>query len=516
MSLNPIKKPVHKLGMWLVVLNMLITPDNVYAIWPQLHSLLAYESALIKDVPTEIRAYVGNPDDCINKFRDNICEGAFDEDADRDPRLNGQDLSVWIGLLNWGTHFWDPVNGPAGGILYTIGGLPVNLDRQNAYQRAENLYTNAKALYNTDPFTAYYLLGRVEHLLTDMATPAHVHLDAHISDKTVTGDDSFEEYTAAKYVFKGSLHGRIAFETDFLMSGITPVDYKKLPDGDYSGETPLFRLFYSMAAEAKTFDSDDVNGTEDNGLRRGSSVTVSHNNLDTVYISRTGYPDEILHEGFQLSLSRSKFILRHSTLETFQNAVPPYEEVKLDFTDGTEVHKLVDFKMTDIGDIDAAILAGALLQAAVKHVSALYRLFWSETHPGLETGSPDIILNKGAHQLLITRPSPVDISVDVSANVWKDTETEAYIWLDTSLNGTRTRLYYNNGNWSAFDNFSQMRPLMYSFRLTDINNYIWRVADDTLLLPDVSFSINLCLDKNLDARYTPEESICNGVLITLK
>lgn len=497
----------------LTILPVFALSNPAHALWSELHSTITYEASLVEGVPTEIAIYAGDPDDCINTYRDNICEGAYDEDADRDPRIT---TGAWLGFFSWGSHFWQPSGGPTGGLLEYVGGIPVNLEAQNAYQRASMLYASAKSVYNINPLYAYHLLGKVAHLLTDMATPAHVHLDAHFSDATALGDDSFEEYTGARYVSNDRLSGITAFETSFPVSGIVPADYKKLPDYGFPNEPALFRLFYSMATTAAAYDSDDADGTSDKGVRRGMSVKIAHSGLINAFAICQVCQYQILpSEVYQLSPARGKFILLNSTLDVLNHSNPRYEGIRLDFNDGSETHSLTEFTKTDIGDGDMDLVSNSLLPVALSNTAALYELFWAETHPSLDNNIPKLVLNNGNHRLDIIRPGPLDINIDIASMGWKDTGVELYIWLDASLSDRKMRFYLDE-TWQPFETFNEIRPIFRNFSLTDIQGVVWRVLDDSSLLPDMNFNINLCLDRITDDYYSPAESICSGVLISVR
>lgn len=499
--------------IFFILVAVFIFSNPAQALWSELHSTIAYEASLVKGVPSEIAIYAGDPEDCINTHRDTICEGAYDEDADRDPRINP---GAWLGFFSWGSHFWQPAGGPTGGLLENVGGIQVNLESQNAYQRARMLYDSAKTVYNMNPLYAYYLLGRIEHLLTDMATPAHVHLDAHFSDALALGDDSFEEYTGARYVTHTRLSGISALETDFPISGIVPADYKNLSDAGFPDEPLLFRLFYAMATTAAAYDSDDANGTTDKGIRRGMSVTTSNAGFINAFAVCAACQDHLLSsEEYQLSTNRSKFILLNSTLNTLKRSIPQYEGVRLDFTGSSETHSFTEFIKTDIGDRDMAIVSNSLFPAALSNTAALYQLFWAETHPYLDNSAPKLLLNNGRHRLDIIKPAPLDINIDIASMGWKDAEVELYIWIDASLSGKRMRFYFD-GAWHSFETFNELRPTFRNFIVPNIQGVVWRVIDDSSLLSDVNFNINICIDRITDGYYSPAESICNGVLISVR
>jgi hypothetical protein len=494
---------------------VLFHPENAFALYSELHSVIAYESTLVQAVPSEAHVYAGDYPDCLYSVRDNLCKGAYDEDADRDPRLSGG-VSAWWGLLNWGTHFWQPDAGPDGGLLTSVENIPVNLESQNAYQRAESLYQSAVDAYDDDPSGAYYLLGRVAHLLADMSTPAHVHLDPHISDADASGDDSYEEYTAWLYLSAISPEEQTAnFEAFFPRADLVPVPYESLADGGYPEEPPLYRLFYSMAEMSNNYDSDDADGKTDRGKRRGTSVKITHSNLSAVYAIGEDFSFKRLSGGYRLSPERNKFILLNSAVESLESEMPSFYAIELVFDDGLELHHLSEFYRTDIGDEDLSPVADTLLPAAVEHTAALYRMFWTQTHPSLENEPPDIILNRGNHILTIQRPAPVDIPLDIVPRDWDGTGVEIYAWVEGTAGDTKTMLYYN-GTWNPFDNLSGMRPLVSSYGLVAINAGIWRILDATSSLPDMRFKVNICIDRVNDGNLTPSESVCDGILVSIK
>jgi hypothetical protein len=488
---------------------------NAHALYSELHSIIAYESSLVQSVPSEAHLYSGDYPDCLYATRDNLCKGAYDEDADRDPRLSGG-LNAWWGLLNWGTHFWQPDAGPNGGLLTSVGSIPVNLESQNAYQRAESLYQSAVEAYDEDPSRSYYLMGRVAHLLADMSTPAHVHLDPHISDSDSSGDDSYEEYTAWQYLSGVSPEKQKAnFEAVFPRADLLPTPYESLADGGYPEEPLLYRLFYSMAEMSNNYDSDDVDGKTDKGTRRGTSVKIAHSNLSAVYAISEDFSVKRLPGGYSLSPGRNKFILLNSAMENLKSEIPSLSAIGLAFDDGLELHYLSEFDKTDIGDEDLSPVEDVLLPAAIEHTAALYRMFWTQTHPSLGNEPPNVILNRGNHILTIKRPAPVDVPLDIIPEDWDGTGVEIYAWIEVTAGDSQT-MYYYNGTWNSFDNLSGMKPLVSSYGLTQVNAGIWRILDTTSSLPDIRARVNVCIDRVNDGQLTPSESVCDGIIVSIE
>lgn len=484
------------------------------AFYPELHALLAYEASLIEGVPSEISSYVGEPGNYLSNYNDTICRGSYDEDADRDPRLADGYL-VWWGLLNWGTHFWQPSAGPAGGLLEQVGGVPVNVEHRNAYQRAGELYSYAKDLYPLDPTAAYYQLGKVVHLLGDMAVPAHVHLDPHITDSFAAGDESLEEYTAARYVFPGKETGLMLFESDFPASLLQIADHETLPDGGFSEEPALFRIFYSMATLSAYFDSDDADGSTDAGVRRGSGIHIGHPNITGV--SAFGPSGEVpLQGGYQLSSKRSKFILLNSTIRELETGVPLYEGVRLEFPDGGESRYLSEFLLTDIGDDDSALIAGMVIPAALANISSLYKLFWTETHPSLQQDNLHIMINKGEHRSNVIKPAPLELIIDIESGGWNNIRAEVFVWVTSLVSGNRIRRYYDGHQWTPYEEVSEIRPLYPDVTLGDVHDLRWRVLDDTSFLPDAVYILTICIDRTADGFYSTSDSMCRGIPISVE
>lgn len=141
-----------------------------------------------------------------------------------------------IRVLN---HFWLPDSNHSDGLL----------DFHSALQKAQLLWREAVKEYTReggDRARAFWLLGRVAHLLTDMASPAHVHLDQH------TSEDSFEHWLNFR-----ENHLRIGWNA----SGSDIPQPETLPLPPYSipqcYDIQLVKLFYSLASFARRYDSDD-------------------------------------------------------------------------------------------------------------------------------------------------------------------------------------------------------------------------------------------------------------------
>lgn len=137
-----------------------------------------------------VSTYPGKYDEAY-KYVDAIARGARHED---DLILDGDTDPTTVRLFR---HFYNPIDHaglsvePFGSFLnsYLWGGAD---NQQNAWG-----WTDAFGYYAAgDVEEAYFALGHVVHLLSDLTVPAHVHLDAH---GPPSGDD-YEDYCAGMTV----------------------------------------------------------------------------------------------------------------------------------------------------------------------------------------------------------------------------------------------------------------------------------------------------------------------------
>lgn len=166
---------------------------------------------------------------------------------------------------------------------YVNGGSNLGSFR-SAPDRAEEYWNKLLEQYRAgEKEKAYINLGRVCHLMADMATPAHVHGDGHIGFNWIKkllrlinapkfivdvftdagiDDDDYEDYT-----------GRIVDKQPDLAGTTKDTEYhyrKNLPNrwditsnsfAVYNPDWKLFDYFKSMASITRQYDSDDVDGT---------------------------------------------------------------------------------------------------------------------------------------------------------------------------------------------------------------------------------------------------------------
>jgi hypothetical protein len=150
--------------------------------------------------------------------------------------------------------------------------------------RADRLFSLAvEAHAASDTEAAYLYLGRAAHMLGDMATPAHVHLDTHLPPLDM---DPYEMWLS-----EGDLANTKAWITQHPAGPEWSLDYRDLPawadlgpdlQGQIDGanqaygnrssreelwllgpedhDAIVFRLMFLMAEEADNWDSDDASG----------------------------------------------------------------------------------------------------------------------------------------------------------------------------------------------------------------------------------------------------------------
>ncbi|MBC8095863.1 MAG: hypothetical protein H7Y43_08620 [Akkermansiaceae bacterium] len=159
----------------------------------------------------------------------------------------------------------------------------------SALQKAQLLWDKAVKEYGQgNKGKAYWLLGRVAHLLGDMASPAHVHPDEHLDEPFSI--ISANEDSCEKWVDYAEHHTAINSDSP----GADIPDPALLPDPPFSTpqcyDAEVTRLFYHLAGIARQFDSND-SGNVDSGFtiyfNRVKRSTV-HNGLFNTWKVRIG------------------------------------------------------------------------------------------------------------------------------------------------------------------------------------------------------------------------------------
>ena len=167
-------------------------------------------------------------------------------------------------------HFWQPNLG------YQAGFTKIGCSEgpcRSAPEEAEIQWQQAIAEYEAGRHaSAYWYLGRVAHLLSDMASPAHLHDDSHAGDP-LGGDDSYEAWTESPANFPAGLGQTpvVPWLMDLSVVGNwTDAPHQVAADGttqpgqDYSqlspGQSGLFKLFLRLAEIGDDYASDDVAG----------------------------------------------------------------------------------------------------------------------------------------------------------------------------------------------------------------------------------------------------------------
>ena len=206
-----------------------------------------------------------------------IAQGAYDEDHCAFTTYPPCQFAIPNGH-----HSWDPDTGQ----WWVIPGWP---DLGSGLTRAHDLFANAlEAREQGDTEAAYLWLGRSIHILGDMATPAHVHLDMHLPP--------FDSDRYELWLGSDDLSNTGAWIAAHSPGPIWDLDVGDLPAWDeldaglqaqlqaasqaYGGrdsgqdlwqlgpkdhDPVVFRLIYLMAEAADDWNSNDAAGEHHNG-----------------------------------------------------------------------------------------------------------------------------------------------------------------------------------------------------------------------------------------------------------
>ena len=267
--------------MWCILLTILTIFVSAYRQGPEdedaehpntyVHQQITNESQKVWSlIPYEIKNHLGNsvdsdPNDEVSYESLGSC---IREDADYS---TGDDVITGSGeedntrstcLAVFGNHFFDPDSPNNRPSWYPRGDYSKGLldTSASAFTKSLEMWrTKVIPLYlKGEKDEAYYWLGRVAHLLEDVAQPSHVLDDPHAGHWYSGGTSILEEHTGDNV-------------DSYSGVGLTQYNYDDLIDNfDWSAvdsEVPstkrnieLFRLFWYTAQKTQYWASDDENG----------------------------------------------------------------------------------------------------------------------------------------------------------------------------------------------------------------------------------------------------------------
>jgi hypothetical protein len=246
------------------------------------------------------------------KYGTKIIEGAWAEDV-FDPGSGSKWSEFWSivegELSNFNSHFWNcDAEGDLTGLDFPI---PYNHTYWSAKKKAifyweggREIYPFWDGWYNNDQIwefdgiiklyvqgnkeDAYFYLGRVVHLLTDMSVPAHVHLDRH------PYEDDFEDF--AKDNWQKVTHKIDSTGKYPKVLNLKPTNYTNLED-----------VFLNQAQLTQNFPSNQKSGNQVNSPpSAGWEWNLNSNYITPPYTTRWPIAPE---DSWVADQSNQKFLL---------------------------------------------------------------------------------------------------------------------------------------------------------------------------------------------------------------
>lgn len=259
------------------------------------HQKISKEAGNVwRELPDEIRSYLQDP---ISANVHKLCEARYEAGFDIVSASADEDQEWWISCNSpfgpyfaprysngFFEHFWDPDEPNFGGSsAYDKGlsdvseplGIFIGMQFASSYNKAQEFWNKKVICYYTgrdnkgntcpvDKPQAYYWLGRIAHLLEDVAVPAHVHNVQHdpYADLPLVGlggKDPFEDHVAEEFFTRPTLFRGENYQA------LGPYKYEGLPgislQEDFKWEdlhpnpTNLFKLFWYTAQKTQYYAS---------------------------------------------------------------------------------------------------------------------------------------------------------------------------------------------------------------------------------------------------------------------
>ncbi len=352
-----------------------------------------------------------------------IAEGAWEEDMD-DYGVCEAMRSANFGSDSSQEHFWDPDAGWDVGLgEITRGGISICGSNHSALNRANQWWQKAKTAYSsTTRPAAYYWLGRVAHLISDMGVPEHAHNDPHPGKITLFGlsyhdFSNYEELTALTYREYPKARALPASPP------VTLPDTYVLPD---DMDRPLATLFYNLAESTQFLDSSNVigegagwNGQDLSALGMGSaegggtkfdyrammdlSLRVDPATVPTVVWKRCNLfgcsdstslaecNDPAVEECVDFARGAREILIPDTLYRSlgwldvieasYSSGGASYTDSVRDLTSASPPYAMVPDRL-------ANRQADGNVPKTISYVAALYQLFWDETRPCSYSAGP--------------------------------------------------------------------------------------------------------------------------------
>jgi uncharacterized protein YegL len=253
--MNRISKPKAGFLLCFISILFIVSPDRVFSFGGKTHRFIA-EQALEKikiSYGSMVSKYY-NPEIDINefiKYKDIIIQWSADEDNYNYTNIGCVSKETLLNPGEWGwckepgvaarDHFWDADNDK---------GYPL-VTTKKACDKAEDYSLKIKEKYGNDKTEAYKFFGALIHLLSDMGSPAHVHVDGHALCK-----DNIPKLNNVPDVIKQCDYIEHYAENN---ENYKKWKYDNNPIPSYSN---LREFMYQLNQRADFFPSNDYNGDE--------------------------------------------------------------------------------------------------------------------------------------------------------------------------------------------------------------------------------------------------------------
>jgi DNA-binding beta-propeller fold protein YncE len=124
--------------------------------------------------------------------------------------------------------------------------------------------------------------------------------------------------------------------------------------------------------------------------------------------------------------------------------------------------------------------------------------------------TPDIVLFENGAPL--TGDAPLGVTFSVHPDTyWNNAPAELFLWVE----GSGFKAYWAGLplDLVLFNDFSEMKPLASGFDVPAIDNLNLEFLNDSSVIPAGTYTIHLCLDRDINGAYDPSSSVCGSVAI---
>ncbi|MEJ2683662.1 MAG: NHL repeat-containing protein [Candidatus Sulfobium sp.] len=127
--------------------------------------------------------------------------------------------------------------------------------------------------------------------------------------------------------------------------------------------------------------------------------------------------------------------------------------------------------------------------------------------------TPDIVVfENGSPSKVITGNAPFGATFSINPDAyWNNAPVELFLWLEAF--GVKAYWAGLPLDLVLFNSLSEMKPVLSGFGVPSLSNVNLQILSDSSVLPAGTYTLHLCLDRDINGTFNPSASVCGSINI---